>query len=73
MIHLLFQIFHKLASKTEYLVLAVLLPYDYRPCTLSVHQNQIFIFKLFSGCYGKKFGPKGFGYGQGAGALTLTQ
>ena len=24
------------------------------------------------GCYGKKFGPKGYGYGAGAGALTLT-
>ncbi|XP_003385691.1 PREDICTED: cysteine and glycine-rich protein 1-like [Amphimedon queenslandica] len=25
------------------------------------------------GCYGAKFGPKGFGYGGGAGALTRTQ
>ncbi|XP_059806469.1 cysteine and glycine-rich protein 1-like [Hypanus sabinus] len=25
------------------------------------------------GCYGKNFGPKGFGYGQGAGALVNTQ
>ncbi|KAA0706815.1 Cysteine and glycine-rich protein 1 [Triplophysa tibetana] len=24
-------------------------------------------------CYGKNFGPKGFGYGQGAGALSHTQ
>lgn len=23
-------------------------------------------------CYGKNFGPKGFGYGQGAGALVHT-
>ncbi|XP_019951629.1 cysteine and glycine-rich protein 2-like isoform X2 [Paralichthys olivaceus] len=25
------------------------------------------------GCYGKEFGPKGYGYGAGAGALTLTK
>lgn len=30
-------------------------------------------FVLYAGCYGKNFGPKGFGYGQGAGALSHTQ
>lgn len=27
----------------------------------------------FVGCYAKNFGPKGFGYGQGAGALVHAQ
>lgn len=26
-----------------------------------------------AGCYAKNFGPKGFGYGQGAGALVHAQ
>lgn len=30
-------------------------------------------FISLAGCYAKNFGPKGFGYGQGAGALVHAQ
>ena len=32
----------------------------------------LFVF-YFEGCYGAKFGPKGYGFGGGAGALTRTE
>lgn len=31
------------------------------------------MFIFLTGCYAKNFGPKGFGYGQGAGALVHAQ
>lgn len=37
--------------------------------TVSDKDGQIYC----KGCYGKEFGPKGFGFGQGAGALTMTK
>eukprot|EP01135_Chromosphaera_perkinsii_P005246 Nk52_evm15s327 gene=Nk52_evmTU15s327 len=37
--------------------------------TVSDREGDIFC----KGCYGKNFGPKGYGYGQGAGALQHTQ
>lgn len=43
-----------------------------------VDSNITFVCSWFSeevycrGCYGKLFGPKGYGYGAGAGALHLT-
>jgi len=27
---------------------------------------------IFTACYGRKFGPKGFGYGIGAGVLQMS-
>ena len=32
----------------------------------------VILFLYSAGCYGKNFGPKGFGYGIGGGALTNT-
>lgn len=29
--------------------------------------------RFSAACYGKKFGPKGYGYGGGAGTLTYTR
>ena len=44
-----------------------------------MHWSKIYYPKWLShhihiaGCYGGKFGPKGYGYGGGAGALTRTE
>ncbi|XP_020620733.1 LOW QUALITY PROTEIN: cysteine and glycine-rich protein 1-like [Orbicella faveolata] len=37
--------------------------------TWSGHEGEIYC----KGCHGKNFGPKGYGFGAGAGALTHTQ
>lgn len=37
--------------------------------TLADKEGEIYC----KGCYAKNFGPKGFGYGQGAGALAHAQ
>ena len=34
--------------------------------TAAYHENMLFCHP----CHGKQFGPKGYGYGQGAGTLT---
>lgn len=34
--------------------------------TVAAHESEIYC----KSCYGKKYGPKGYGYGQGAGALS---
>lgn len=34
-----------------------------------VYNNNNFVRKLHAVCYAKQFGPKGYGYGQGGGAL----
>ncbi|XP_060923685.1 cysteine and glycine-rich protein 3 isoform X1 [Limanda limanda] len=34
--------------------------------TMAAHESEIYC----KSCYGKKYGPKGYGYGQGAGALS---
>lgn len=33
---------------------------------MAAHESEIYC----KSCYGKKYGPKGYGYGQGAGALS---
>ncbi|XP_074638392.1 cysteine and glycine-rich protein 1-like [Acropora palmata] len=36
---------------------------------INIHEDEIYC----KGCYGALFGPKGYGFGGGAGALTRTQ
>ncbi|KAF3860488.1 hypothetical protein F7725_000743 [Dissostichus mawsoni] len=37
--------------------------------TVAVHMDEVYC----KGCYGKKYGPKGYGYGQGAGTLSMDK
>ncbi|KAK1906647.1 Cysteine and glycine-rich protein 2 [Dissostichus eleginoides] len=37
--------------------------------TLAIHDTEIYC----KSCYGKKYGPKGYGYGQGAGTLSMDR
>ncbi len=37
------------------------------PTTLAAHEGQIFC----KTCYGRKYGPKGYGFGGGAGCMSM--
>ncbi|KAK7884262.1 hypothetical protein WMY93_027385 [Mugilogobius chulae] len=37
--------------------------------TVAVHEDEVYC----KACYGKKYGPKGYGYGQGAGTLSMDK
>lgn len=37
--------------------------------TVASHMDEVYC----KSCYGKKYGPKGYGYGQGAGTLSMDK
>lgn len=56
-------------TNTTLLLVPVVCRKNLDSTTVATHENEVYC----KSCYGKKYGPKGYGYGAGAGTLSMDK